>query len=252
MCLITFDWQPLKETWLTLAANRDEFYQRPTAPLQIWVDEPDVAGGRDLSQGGSWLAFSRSGRFAALTNVRAPGAGPADPVSRGQLVSGWLTSKGGMDDFIAALTERHHLFAPFNLLLGQRDRLLHISNHPQLTLTDISPGIHGLSNAALDTPWPKTRLACQQLSTAGISSGDALARLLSRRERFSDEELPATGVPLEWERRLSAQFIVSPGYGTRCSTGVVADGTGFHLTEIQWNEQGTEGGINRLVLPVQS
>ena len=250
MCLITFDWQPLTESWLTLSANRDEFYQRPTAPLQVWDDMPDIAGGRDLSQGGSWLAFSRNGRFAALTNVRAPGAGPANPVSRGHLVNDWLSSAGSMDEYLASLSKRHGQFAPFNLLIGQPDRLVHISNHPELTLTEVSPGIHGLSNATLDTPWPKTRQACEQLAAAGTADDAALARLLSRREPFSDEELPATGVPLEWERRLSAQFIVSPGYGTRCSTGVAARADGFHLSEIQWNEQGMESGIQRLVLPI--
>lgn len=248
MCLIIFDWRPQHERWLSLSANRDEFRNRPAAALQPWADAPHIAAGRDLSQGGTWLGFSSRGRFAALTNVRAPGVGPAEPRSRGHLATAWLNSDQSAADFASDLRHNSGLYAPFNLLIGTPQQLLHISNHPQIEVTEVTPGIHGLSNAGLDTPWPKTRLGCEQLQASGQPAAQQLAQMLNRREPFADAQLPATGVPLEWERRLSAQFILMPDYGTRCSTGIVACGREVDLHEISWDEQGNHAGQQSLRL----
>ncbi|WP_430460845.1 NRDE family protein [Thalassolituus sp. LLYu03] len=252
MCLIAFDWQPGARIWLRLSANRDEFHQRPAAPLQRWDDVPTVIAGRDLSQGGTWLGVSDLGRIAALTNVRAPGAGPAEPVSRGHLATDWLNSEQTPQAFATQLLQRAHEFAPFNLLIGTTTELLHISNYPQPVITQVTPGIHGLSNAGLDTPWPKTCLATELLAATPLTdaptgdASDALASLLSRRDTFADDQLPATGVPLEWERLLSAPFIVAQGYGTRCSTGLLAGQYSASVTEIRWDARGDESGRSQM------
>lgn len=238
MCLIVFDWQPGQR--LVLSANRDEFFHRPSAPLSVWEEYPQLIAGRDLVQGGTWLGVSRDYRVAALTNVRAPGVAPAQPRSRGHLVTGFLTGSQSPSVQAAGLREQAGEFAPFNLLLGDRNELWFVSNHPHWQCRLLTPGLYGLSNASLNTPWPKTQLAMQQLQNWLQQPDDlrSLAGLLNRREPFADHELPATGIPPEWERLLSAQFIQAPGYGTRCSTGLWLDSDGAGITEVSWNAVG--------------
>ncbi len=239
MCLIVFDWQPGQTRWLTLAANRDEFWQRPARPLHRWQDEPDIIAGRDLEQGGTWLGISRQGHFAALTNIRAPGAGPQDPRSRGHLVADYLRAGSRPEQWAAALRQSATDYAPFNLLAGDRHNLVYISNYPQLRCATVAPGIHSLSNAWLDTPWPKSRLAEQQLRHwLREPAEQTLPSLLSRRQPFADGQLPSTGVPAEWERMLSAQFIISPSYGTRCSTALTGTEGQLAVHEISWQPDG--------------
>jgi len=247
MCLIVFDWQPEQPHWLTLAANRDEFRQRPAIPLACWEDNPRIIAGRDLEQGGTWLGINRAGAFAAITNIRAPGAGPAKPPSRGQLVADYLSAATDPGGYARALSARARHYAPFNLLVGDQQALYYVSNYPQLRCEPVTPGIHSLSNAWLDTAWPKTTLAEQQLrqwQQQGGGSG-SLAMLLGRQAPFADELLPATGVPAEWERLLSAQFIIAPGYGTRCSTALRGREQQLDIHEISWNEQGQPADIRR-------
>lgn len=248
MCLIAFDWQPGAR--LVLTANRDEFFQRPSAPLSAWEDQPLIIAGRDLQQGGTWLGVSRDYRVAALTNVRAPGIGPAQPRSRGHLVSQYLSQPASPADYARTLQQHAQEFAPFNLLLGDQQQLWYLSNYPHWRCEPLPAGLYGLSNAARNTPWPKTRLARQQLQQWLQQPTDALslARLLNRREPFADHELPATGVPLEWERWLSAQFIQAPGYGTRCSTGLWLDKRGIGMAEISWDETGQAAAEHSLQL----
>ncbi len=236
MCLIVFNWQPQQSQWLLLSANRDEFMQRPAAPMHEWPDDAGLFAGKDLEQGGTWLGVTKDQRWAALTNIRAPGAGPDNPSSRGALVVDYLRSGRSPKDWLQALDTSH--YAPFNLLAGDRHHLWYMNNHPQPEIREVPPGIHSLSNAHLNSPWPKARLAEAQMAQAPADE-QQLTRLLSRRDIWPDNELPATGVPITWERMLSAQFIRAPGYGTRCSTGIRTLNDDIYLAETTWSAEGT-------------
>ncbi|MFQ3787872.1 NRDE family protein [Halomonas sp. A29] len=221
MCLVAFDFRPETAVPLRLVANRDEFFQRATAPLEAWQDAPDIVGGRDLEAGGSWLAVHRGGRVAAVTNVRDPALKvSADAPSRGHLVrealecpdlAGWLARLAASDGW---------RYAGFNLLAGDGHRLWHLHrSRERLLLSEVTPGIHGLSNASLDTPWPKLIAARQGLAMALRRRWpeDAMSAL-SDSCPVDDHHLPDTGVGLELERRLSPPFIVGEQYGTRATT----------------------------------
>jgi len=224
MCLILFAYRPEGPYRLVLGANRDEFYDRPTAAMGFWPDAPQVLAGRDLRGGGTWMGTTTTGRLAAVTNYRDPGAVRAEAPSRGQLVSGFLQGHESPLAFLAQLGTRAGRYNGFNLLAGDLDSLYWFSNrsggHRLLT-----PGIYGISNHLLDTPWPKVEKGKAALAalikTAGILDPEAVFELLADRTIAADEQLPDTGVGLEWERLLSPVFIQSPGYGTRCSTVVL-------------------------------
>lgn len=222
MCLIAFDHRP-GETWpLRLVANRDEFHARPSAPLARWAEVPAIVGGRDLEAGGSWLAVHRRGRFAAVTNVRDPHLKVAsDAPSRGDLVRGALTCpdlSAWLDRLAGGEAAR---FAGFNLLAGDGSRLWHLHRSRDAThLGEIPPGLHGVSNGSLNTPWPKLIDARQGLGAClrhGRWPEDALAAMADPHPA-DDDQLPETGVGLEMERRLSSPFIVGEHYGTRAMT----------------------------------
>lgn len=204
---------------MRLVANRDEFHARPTAPLAVWLDAPEILGGRDLEAGGTWLAVHRRGRFAAVTNVREPRLKrPEGAPSRGALVREALTCPdlpAWLDRLAGGEATR---FAGFNLLAGDGRRLWHLHRGLDgVSLREVPPGVHGLSNASLDAPWPKL-IAARQGLTASLRHGrwpdDALAAMADPHPA-DDEALPDTGVGLEMERRLSAPFIVGEEYGTR-------------------------------------
>ncbi|APD13513.1 NRDE family protein [Pandoraea pulmonicola] len=267
MCLIVFSWQPDAATPLVLLANRDEFFERPAEPMHWWHDRRDVLAGRDLRGGGTWMGVNRAGRFAALTNFRdgrAPMA-PKDAPSRGLLVSAMLDATQFDDDL--ARVERHaHEYAGFNLLagdlpagklfwLGNRDTnvatgaaeqggqaVTHANGAPPSLPSPpvtpvahaIAPGVHGLSNALLDTPWPKLVSRRNALADALASDADdiALLELMRDTTEAADDALPETGVTSAWEKTLSAAFIASPAYGTRCTTLLRYHRDGFvELTE---------------------
>lgn len=224
MCLIVVGWRVHPDYPLIVAANRDEFYARPTAFADFWTEAPEVVGGRDLEAGGTWLGITRTGRFAAVTNVREPGAGKGLH-SRGKLTQAFLAGRKTASDYAHQLEMRD--FSGFNLLLGDSQSLWYCSNRgaaPQ----KLAPGIYGVSNHLLDSPWPK-------LVTARLGFAQAIAKLPDRAPLFDvladdeivpDTELPSTGVPLEWERRLSAIFVRSEDYGTRASTVLTQAGNG--------------------------
>lgn len=228
MCLIVFAWKIVPGTPLVLAGNRDEFYDRPAAPAIWWEHAPQVYGGRDLKSGGTWMGLSGSRyghaeKFAAITNIRAPGERRADAPSRGNLVSDYLCGELSAAAYVAALRGQIDAYNGFNLLVGDQDALIWLSNRH---LDDprngqaLAPGIYGVSNAALDTPWPKvvrTRaefasLLCQR------APEDAFFEMLANTTPAPDAHLPDTGIALELERLLSAACIVSPDYGTRVSS----------------------------------
>lgn len=255
MCLIVFDWQPGASRWLALSANRDEFHQRPTRVLEEWVDIPGLYAGKDLQQGGTWLGVTENGRWAALTNVRALDVGPDNTKSRGDLVLSYLSSSSTPEVWLSTLASKD--YAPFNLLIGTPTDLWYVTNHQTETGAEpvahhqpLPAGRYSLSNANLNSPWPKAELALKQLTSQAPTDTDALANLLCRRTPWPDNELPCTGVPLAWERLLSAQFIRTPAYGTRCSTGLVANANELDIQEITWNESGqaTENRSYNIVL----
>ncbi len=220
MCLLLLAVQAHPEYKLVIAANRDEFYERPTAPAGFWDDRPDVLAGRDLRAGGTWLGITRSGRIAALTNYRDPASIKPHAPSRGELVSDFLKGKDSPDAYLTTLAQDGDRFNGFNLIAGVKDCLYCYSNREDRIL-QVPPGIHGLSNHLLDTPWPKVSRATSALSevlTETIPSTERFFELLADRAIAQDHRLPDTGVGIEWERILSPIFISSPAYGTRCST----------------------------------
>ncbi|WP_085693806.1 MULTISPECIES: NRDE family protein [unclassified Pseudomonas] len=226
MCLIVFAWRPDHAQPLIVAANRDEFYARPSLPLAPWPEAPHVHAGRDLEAGGTWLGLSAHGRFAALTNIRDPGQPPAQR-SRGGLVAGFLTGELSIDDYLADVVERSAQYAGFNLLLGNAHELWHF-NARDTEPVMLPPGVYGLSNAGLDTPWPKLLKAKAALSAAlDDPQPERLLALLADAQPAPEAELPDTGVGRTTESLLSSVFIASQSYGTRASTALIvqADGT---------------------------
>lgn len=219
MCLIVFAWRPGHALPLLVAANRDEFHRRPSAPAAQWNDAPQVYAGRDLEAGGTWLGLSTHGRFAAVTNVREPSQTPG-PRSRGDLPRGWLAGTDTLDRYAARVLTQSEQYTGFNLLLGDGKRLCWISQH---RLTWLTEGIYGLSNAQLDTPWPKLTKARQALEAElEHPEPEALFELLGDTTQPADDQLPDTGVGLASERMLSSAFIKGEHYGTRASTLVYA------------------------------
>jgi len=222
MCLIVFAWRPEHDVPLLLAANRDEFYARPTLPLAAWEDAPQVLAGRDLQAGGTWLGLGPGGRFAALTNIRDP-LQPPGHRSRGDLVARFLTSGIGLDDYLREVRGRSAEYAGFNLLLGivepgQAPRLMYF-NARQGEPVALAAGVYGLSNAALDAPWPKLIKAREALAAQlDDPLENELLAALNDPEPAADADLPDTGVGLATEKLLSSVFIASPSYGTRAST----------------------------------
>ncbi len=229
MCLLAIGWRADPEHLLVFAGNRDEFHARPTAAAAWWKDAPDVIGGRDLEGGGTWLAADRRGRFAVVTNFREPAVDQASAApSRGALVTDFLAGSATARDYALALETRAGTYAGFNLLVADGDGLHYVSNRSPGRL-DLPGGIYGLSNSALDTPWPKVvglRAGMHKILAGGSPSDDDLLKLLSDRRAAPDAELPDTGIGRAFERLLSAAFIVSPAYGTRCSTAFLLNREG--------------------------
>jgi uncharacterized protein with NRDE domain len=228
VCLLAFAWRSHPRYPLALAGNRDEFHHRPAGPMGWWEDEGGILAGRDLQAGGTWLGLDRDGRFAVVTNFREPVTGTSGLRSRGELVVDFLTSKEDVSRWIEDLAGRGDQYGGFNLIAGDAGRLHYLTNRGDDRL-DLEPGLFGLSNHRLDTPWPKVVEAKERLGRA--LEGDRrpvepLFDLLADRTPAHDDELPATGVPLEWEQLLSSAFIVSPRYGTRASTVLLVGADG--------------------------
>lgn len=227
MCLIVFAWQVIPDVPLVLAGNRDEFFKRPTTPAAWWEDHPHVYAGRDLEGGGTWLGVTREGRFAALTNIRAPGERMSTARSRGMLVADYLTNTLSPEDYIAEISTdaESDQYNGFNLIVGTQEKLIWYNNRDKEDQRNgkvLTPGIYGLSNASLDSPWPKvvrTKAQFASLLCQGAPR-DAYFEMLTDTTRASDCRLPKTGVDIELERLLSSVYINSPTYGTRSSSVV--------------------------------
>lgn len=227
MCLILCAWKSHPKYELLIAANRDEFLARPSAPASWWEDSPDVLGGRDLEQMGTWLGCTRDGRFAAVTNVRERSVQRKDAPSRGWLTRRFLESDLSVDQYLDELEEIGAEYNGYNLLVGADGTIGYHSNRG-FGAKLLTPGIYGISNHLLDTPWPKVRKGKDRLSRLLARSGaelpvETLFELLSDRTVAPDDELPDTGLGIELERMVSPIFTVGKEYGTRCSTVLIRD-----------------------------
>ncbi len=239
MCLVAFALD-VGRHHLVLAANRDETYARPAARAHAWREDARVFGGRDLEGGGAWLAVGEGVRFAVVTNVRRLPLGRGAR-SRGELVTRFLLGGESARSFAEAAAAQAAEYGAFNLLCGDERHVCHASSHGAEART-LSAGVYGLSNASLDTPWPKVvtlRGVVERALDEPTTLTDALFAALASRERPSDASLPDTGVGLAAERWLSPAFIASeefPHYGTRAST-VVTIATDGHA----WVEERSFG-----------
>ena len=244
MCLIALAWRAHPSHRLIVAANRDEYFARPSAPADFWDDHRGVLAGRDLEAGGTWLGITLKGRFAALTNYRNPADRKTGLPSRGALVADFLTGEAGPAEYVKRMQKAAARYNGFSLLVGDEDSLWFFSNRgspPQR----VPPGVHGLSNHLLDTPWPKVEKAKTRLAGQLEKPFDAAAAftLLDDTGRAPSAELPSTGVSLELEERLSSiRILAAGGYGTRCSTVVRFGNDGrVELHERTWREDGEAG-----------
>jgi uncharacterized protein with NRDE domain len=246
MCLILTVLDSHPDYSLLVAANRDEFYDRPTAAAAFWRDSPWILAGRDLQAGGTWLGIDRRGRFAAVTNYRQGEREPAAPRSRGLLVSDYLAADIDVRAHLDRVECDAALYNGFNLIAGDARELHYFSNREGRTRA-LGPGIYGLSNHLLDTAWPKvtsTKSALHALLSGGGSElVPNLLALLSDRRQAADESLPRTGIGLAWERLLSSAFVASREYGTRSSTVVLVgrDG-GVVFVERSFGPDGAPAG----------
>ena len=251
MCLLVLAWRSHPRYRLVVAANRDEFHDRPAAPLAWWSEDGRTLAGRDLRAGGTWLGVTRSGRFGAVTNYRELDAPPAaDAPSRGRLVPEFLAAAAPPRVYLDGLNGSAAAYAGFNLLVGDPHSLHYLSNRDGLGPRELEPGIYGLSNHRLDTPWPKlvrTRERFAGLLAHDAPGPDAFFDLLADREPATGEALPESGLPPEWERALSAPFVVNERYGTRCSTVLLVDQEGGTVAlERRFDSSGRQTGATRL------
>lgn len=242
MCLILFAWKTHPDFPLVMAANRDEFHARPTAAAGFWEDRPAILAGRDLEGMGTWLGVTRSGRFAAVTNYRDATAAPRDAASRGLLASRFLEGEETPASFAANVGADGGAYRGFNFLAGNGDDLWWVSNRGG-DARALAPGVYGLSNDLLDTPWPKVTQGKNRLQNVLelAPAVEPLLALLADTSVAADDHLPDTGVGLERERLLSAARIVSPVYGTRSSSAVVIGRDGkVRFAERAYDSDGAE------------
>jgi uncharacterized protein with NRDE domain len=235
MCLILWALSGHPRYRLILAANRDEFYQRPTSAAAYGSEGRGVLGGLDLQAGGTWLALGRNGRLAALTNYRDPETARPDALSRGHLVKDFVCGTAPPAAYLETVHNRRAAYNDFNLIVADGEQMWYLGSREQRP-RPVAPGIHGLSNHLLDTPWPKVTegKAALAAATAGDEvAPDALLALLTCRRQPEDHQLPDTGVGLAWERILSPRFIVTPSYGTRSSSVLLVSRQG-RATFCEW------------------
>ena len=235
MCLIFISVQEHSQYKLVIAANRDEFYQRKTAPASYWHDHPEILGGRDLEAQGTWMAMNKNGKISLVTNYRDPvNINPKAP-SRGQLVSDFLVNGDAPEEYLNRVSQRATQYNGFNLLAGYPDALWYLSNYRQ-GIQKLESGVYGLSNHLLDTPWPKVHRGKEKFGSAIRDSAlepDTLFELLYDEQRAEDQLLPDTGIGLDRERALSSMFIKTNGYGTRCSTVILVS----HDNQVLFSER---------------
>jgi len=249
MCLLVLAWKTHPRYRLVLAGNRDEFHDRATSPLGWWQDDPRILGGRDLKAGGTWLGVARSGRFGIITNYRDLQAPIEGAPSRGSLIPRFLTGATSPKEFLDDLRGAALRYSGFNLLVGGTRALYYYSNRGARDPVALAPGIYGLSNHLLDTPWPKlarTRDRFQQLLAQPELQPEDLFTMLADREQAPIDNLPSTGLPADWERVVSSPFILNERYGTRSSSVLLVDRNGTTtLHERRFDSTGVQSGTSR-------
>jgi len=247
VCLILFAHRAHLAYRLVVAANRDEWFCRPTAPAAFWPDAPHVLAGRDLEAKGTWLGVTRSGRFAALTNFRDAESRRTDLPSRGALVSDFLTSDVAPEEYLRSLRAQAGRYNGFSLLVADARSVRYLSNRNGAA-RELPSGVYGLSNYLLDAPWPKVRAGKARLAAhlEGRVSAERLLEILDDTHEAPDDDLPRTGVSLEWERQLSPIRILAGAYGTRSSTVVLVSAEGeIDFLERSFDPSGAESGSVR-------
>ncbi|HKT72790.1 MAG TPA: NRDE family protein [Steroidobacteraceae bacterium] len=249
MCLLVIAWQAHPRYRLIVAANRDEYHERPAAPLSKWPPPGEILAGRDLRAGGTWLGLDRQRRFAVVTNFRELHQPVTAAPSRGELIPDYLRGGARAGRFVSALAPAAPTYSGFNLLLSDADSLWYASNRAEGFGRALTAGVYGLSNQYLDTPWPKLvrvrRKLEDWLTRPKEADPEALFAMLADRAYAGtdDEDLPETGLPPEWEHALSAPFVNHAGYGTRCSTVLLLEPAGaFFMAERRFDASGTRTG----------
>lgn len=234
MCLIVFAYKVLPGHPLVLAGNRDEFYNRPAEPAHMWDTSPGIIAGKDLKAGGTWLGISMTGRFAALTNYRKIDEIKENAPSRGNIIKDFLVSDETPQHYLHSLQETAGNYNGFNLIAGTAETLWYINNKTKKA-EEVKPGFHAISNAFLDTPWPKTEDALRAFKKTILTIGveeEPVFSILMADKTYPENKLPETGLTRELEKAVSAIFIKTEGYGTRCSTMVTISNDGrYTLTE---------------------
>lgn len=246
MCLIALAWRARRDMPLVVAANRDEWRERPAKAAHWWPERPELLAGRDLQAGGTWMGITRGGRFAAVTNFRDPSDKRSTARSRGTLVTEFLVGHETPARFLSNLSARASDYNGFNLIVGDGASLFYFGSREGQPRA-IEPGVHAISNHVLDEPWPKV-IAAQVAMDEALADRDpisALFTMLSDPGRAEDEDLPSTGVGIEWERRLSAALIAGADYGTRASTVLAITSNG----EVMFEERtrAADGAVTQTV-----
>ncbi len=238
MCLAILAIDALPDWPLIVVANRDEYHDRAAAPLQPWQQYPNLLAGQDLQAGGTWLGVTNSGRFSLLTNYRDPQQRRLQAPSRGRLVEDFLKAELPADTYLQTIEPKADEYNGFNLIVADGESLYYSGNQAKPFKQSLTAGVYGLSNALLDTPWPKTHRTRQAITTLLAESfapdAEQLAALMQDRTAVPDDLLPDTGMGLARERILATPFIVSPDYGTRCTTVVMR-----HRNGNQWVQETT-------------
>ncbi|RBW69437.1 NRDE family protein [Bacillus taeanensis] len=228
MCLILFAHRVHPIYPLIVAANRDEFYNRPTKEAHFWDDHPDILAGRDLKQMGTWMGVTTTGRFAALTNYRELVELDINKQSRGEIVSNFLAGSDCSSHYLQTLAKKKEQYEGFNIIVGDRNELWYYSNRTNEPIK-LEPGIYGLGNSLINTPWPKVVIGKQLFQNAiseRMVDQEQLFEALANVEQPTDNLLPNTGVGEEWERKLAPLFIKTENYGTRASTVLTVSNDG--------------------------
>lgn len=261
MCLIAFAWRAHPRYPLIVAANRDEFHSRPTRALELWGEDPDVMGGRDLEAGGSWMGVTRTGRFAAVTNYRTAHPGPGEK-SRGALVGDFLLGREPAPCSAAKITCEAKRYGPYNLLLGDGRELVWATNRPAPVWHTVAEGVHGVSNGAPsfspEAPWPKVvrlvgvleKWIATHPGTADRAATAPLFTALANEADTPEGQLPSTGLGHEMERRLARVFVRGAEYGTRCSSVLLVGTDGrCVMYEHRFGPEGVPSGETELGWP---
>jgi uncharacterized protein with NRDE domain len=256
MCLLVLAWNAHPRYRLVLAANRDEYHERPADALAKWPEPHDILAGRDQKAGGTWLGLDRARRFGVVTNFRELQRPRRSAPSRGRLIPEYLASSQGPEGWLARLETDAPGYSGFNLLVGDQEQLWYASNRLDRFAQPLQPGVHGLSNEFLDSPWPKLQrvrrafeqwLADERAGPAGNTVDHLLSMLADRTP--APEGSPGTGLSAEWERTLSSPFVTHPTYGTRCSTILLIEPSGaVVMTERRFDPSGHVIGNTGVVL----